>query len=245
MGAADDGFVFVEAGVQDHRHLGDAVEGADELVVEGIGLWVDGLESAGPIGMGDGGNFRALFFADLIDLHHEGDVIVLFKPVGHLFAQYRWGEGAEGFAALNFLIQDVLHVCAAWIAEDAAIPKRARSPLEPALEPADDFALADGLGGGLAEGCGVVGEVLDVAAFGLNAGRFGFEQGLVICITVLRAPVSVGHVESFTVFGLPLTSGEVLVSDQGCTDRTTCVSCGGLDVDILEGGVAADFTVGH
>ena len=221
------------------------MKGADELMVEGIGLFVHSLQSAAAIDVGDGGDLRAFLFADLIDLHHEGDIVVFFKPVGHLFAQYRWGEGAEGFAALDLLIEDVLHVGAAWIAEDAAIPKRARSPLEPALEPADDFALADGLGGGLAEGCGVVGEVLDVAAFGLNAGRFGFEQGLVICITVLRAPVSVGHVESFTVFGLPLTSGEVLVSDQGGTDRTTCVSCGGLDVDILEGGVAADFTVGH
>ncbi len=79
----------------------------------------------------------------------KGTLSSSLEPGRHLLAQDGRSEGAEGFAALDLLIEDVLHVGAAWIAEDAAIPERARSPLEPALEPADDFALADGLGGGL------------------------------------------------------------------------------------------------
>jgi hypothetical protein len=46
LGAADDGFVFVEAGVEDHGDTGDGFEGGDELMVEGVGFLMDGLESA-------------------------------------------------------------------------------------------------------------------------------------------------------------------------------------------------------
>jgi hypothetical protein len=48
-------------------------------------------------------------------------------------------------------IEDILHVGAAWITHDGAIPERARTPLHATLAPADNLATRDRFGGELAQ----------------------------------------------------------------------------------------------
>ena len=63
-----------------------------------IGAWdaVEPITSQPPeIHMRDGRDQGALLFADWIDLHHEGYVIVNFEPVGHGFTQNRGRERSE------------------------------------------------------------------------------------------------------------------------------------------------------
>ena len=93
--------------------------------------------------MGDGRNERPLFFANLEDLHHEGDVVVLFEPFGDMLLEHGRRKGPKRFAPLDLAIQNVLHVRAARIAEDRAVAERARTPFHPPLKPADDLAFGD------------------------------------------------------------------------------------------------------
>ena len=73
---------------------------------------------------------------------------------GGLFEDRR-REGAKDFAVLDAAIQNVLHLRAARIGQNAAIAERARAPFGAALKPADDFSRGDVLRRG-PEQCGFV-----------------------------------------------------------------------------------------
>src|SRR5262249_33254709 len=105
------------------------------------------LEAAGPVDMRHRRYLPAALGADGDNLQHERHVVIADEPVGHGLTQYRGCKGPEGFSALNFQIEDVLHVTAPWVAEDRAITKCPRSPLHAALEPTDDQTLGNGTGG--------------------------------------------------------------------------------------------------
>src|SRR5271170_49533 len=49
-------------------------------------------------------------------------------------------KGAKRFAAFDLEVEDVAHLFAARVAEDAAIAERARPPFHPSLEPAHHSA---------------------------------------------------------------------------------------------------------
>src|SRR5262245_35478998 len=93
--------------------------------------------------MRDGRNLRPLFFPNLKDLHHEGDGVVLFKPLADGFGEHGWGEGAKRLAPFDLRVEDRLHIAAPRIAQDRAIAERARTPLHPPLEPAQDRTFGD------------------------------------------------------------------------------------------------------
>src|SRR5205823_5762206 len=83
--------------------------------------------------------------------HHERNVVILLEPFRHSFAQNRRRERTERFPAFDFQVQDFLHVAAARIAQDGAVPERAWPPLHPALEPADDAPRGNRRGGARTE----------------------------------------------------------------------------------------------
>ena len=76
--------------------------------------------------------------------------------------EHAWGEGAKGFAALDFQVEDVLHVRPARVAEDRTVAQRTRAPLQAALKPADHLAVGNRCGRAPAEFT-FIGNLLDRA----------------------------------------------------------------------------------
>src|SRR5687768_3034086 len=72
FGGADDGLVFVEGGVEDDGDAGFFAEGGDEAVVARVDAGFDGLEAAGAVDVGDGGDDAPFFGEDVVDFEHEG-----------------------------------------------------------------------------------------------------------------------------------------------------------------------------
>src|SRR5437867_1818802 len=93
--------------------------------------------------MRDGRNLCALFFSNLEDLHHEGDSVVLFEPFADSFGEHGRGKGPKRFPSFYLGVENSFHVRAPRIAEDRAVAKRARTPLHPPLEPAEDRTFGD------------------------------------------------------------------------------------------------------
>src|SRR5262245_55196146 len=94
--------------------------------------------------MCDRGNERPLLRANLEYLHHERNVVILFKPIRYRVLEHRRREGPEGFAPLDLGIEDGLNVRATRIAHDRSIAERPRAPFHAPLEPADNLAIGDG-----------------------------------------------------------------------------------------------------
>ena len=108
-------------------------------------------------------------------------------------------EGAKGrkernerTGALDLEVQDVFHVGAARVADDAAIAQRARAPLHAALEPADHLATGDG--GGSSLPLPPAGEGWGEGGCGFTASPL-FKQAADLRVGEVGAPVSVVHEE--------------------------------------------------
>ena len=54
--AADDRFLYIEGGVEKHRHAGESAECREKIIESGIGLSRHRLDARRPIHMGHGGN---------------------------------------------------------------------------------------------------------------------------------------------------------------------------------------------
>src|SRR5207247_3455324 len=63
------------------------------------------------------------------------------KIVVDRFFQNRRSEGAEFFSKFDFRVDELAHVRAAGIRQDAAISKGAGAPFHPSLKPSDDVAI--------------------------------------------------------------------------------------------------------
>ena len=68
-------------------------------MIERIGALGHCLQAAGAVDMGDCGDQRPFFGADLEHLHHEGDVVVLFEPFGDGFVEDRGRKGPKQLCA--------------------------------------------------------------------------------------------------------------------------------------------------
>ena len=178
----------------------------------------------------------ALVLADLVDLEHERHVVVGLEPVGDALAQDRGREGAERLAALDLVVEDVLHVGPARVAQDRAVAERARAPLHATLEPADDLAVGDAQGGQAAELVGIF-DPADRAAGGLEGGPvvrdLGFDGA------VLERGAEEGVVHDVTARAVEGT----VPDGEGGADRAAGVACRGLDVEVGEGSALEDLTV--
>src|SRR5207249_2323253 len=101
------------------------------------------LEAPRPVDMRDGRNSTPLFFPNLEDLHHKGNGIVLLEPIGDGFGDHGRSKRAKRLPPFDLSVENSLHIGAPRIADDRAVAKRARTPLHPALEPAEDGASSD------------------------------------------------------------------------------------------------------
>src|ERR1051325_10987497 len=78
-----------------------------------------------------------------VDLYHEGVRDSTRKVLSCRIFQDRRGKRAELLAELDLGIDDLAHVCAARVGQDAAVAKRPRAPLHRSLEPPDDEPLGN------------------------------------------------------------------------------------------------------
>ena len=94
-------------------------------------------------------NEVALGFLDGNDKKHEAGRVVLLRVLELVkffdpLDQDGRREGAIGLPELDLGVDDVLHVGAARVGQDAPVAQRARSPFEAALGPADHLPLFEG-----------------------------------------------------------------------------------------------------
>ena len=129
--------------LRQNGHAGQLAEPLQQLPVQRIHVPLHGLQPAGAVLVRDRRNPLALLRLDLVRLHHERRRVVGLEILAGGFRQHRRTERAERLAELDAAVENVLHVLAARIGQDAAVPERARSELHPALEPADDLAVGD------------------------------------------------------------------------------------------------------
>src|SRR5207253_6678495 len=67
------------------------------------------------------------------------------------FGEYRWAEWAERFPVLDAPIENIFHVLAPGVGENAAAAQRPRSELHTALEPSHNAAIRKGSRGAVNE----------------------------------------------------------------------------------------------
>ena len=118
----------------------------DQLPVQRRVLLVNRLQAAGPIHVRDRRDVGLLGRQNVVHLNHERIRIGLIKVVASRLLQDRRRKRPELLAMLDAGIQDVLHIGAARIGDNAAIAKRPRSPFHPALKPAQHVAVSHNFG---------------------------------------------------------------------------------------------------
>ena len=67
------------------------------------------------------GNLRALIKPNRQHLRHKWNVRIFGEPITDVFAQNTGRKRAERLPALDFRIEDVLNVRAAWVGQNRAI----------------------------------------------------------------------------------------------------------------------------
>ena len=139
----DNRLVLVEARIEYHRHSGKCRKFADEPVISRISARAYGLEAAASIGVSDGWKYRSLLGPNRVYLLHEGVGSSADEIVVHRAFQYRWGERAKLLPELYLEIDDVPHVAASRVSENAAVPKGAGTPFHAPLVPSHDVAIGD------------------------------------------------------------------------------------------------------
>src|SRR5262245_4116756 len=222
----DDRFTFeIERRIQHHRHAGRLTECLDQLVICGAQMVVHGLQPSSTVDMGNCRHEVLLAFVHIHDVQHEASRIVLRRvsQVEVLFCPFgenRRGKRTERLTELDLDVDDVLHVRASRISENTSTPERARSPFEPTVEPADDFACPE-----------MSDHALDH--------RFGVFNLLIRDIVVAKkcvdgirpmvlAPIGVLHDEP------PWSAEHHMLCDECRTQRSASVAGGRLHIDVLE-----------
>src|ERR1700730_17953380 len=92
---ADHGLILIERCVEYHRYARENAKVFDQPVISWVGKARHSLEAARAIHVGNGGNQLSLFFANLEDLHHEWNGVVLLEPLGNGVLHHRRGKRAE------------------------------------------------------------------------------------------------------------------------------------------------------
>jgi hypothetical protein len=103
--------------------------------------------------MGNCWNPVALLGSNFICRDHEGRWVIRFEVLSNAVGENGGAERAEGLAVLDPAIQNVLHVIAAWVGQDAPVPQRTRAEFHPSLKPADDLTLGDLLHRAINQSC--------------------------------------------------------------------------------------------
>src|SRR5437868_950734 len=107
---ADDWLVFVERGVEYHRHAGQLAKVCNELIVTRVHFTRNGLQPSRTVYMSDRRNFGAALRLNLINHQHGRRRMRLLKVVSDTFFKDGWREGAERLALLDALVKYVLHI---------------------------------------------------------------------------------------------------------------------------------------
>ena len=140
LGTADDGFVVVERSIQHHGHAGEIAEFPDQPPVARVGLLRDRLEAARAIHVRGRGNGFSFLGAHRIRLRHERRGIGFLEVFSRGLRENRRSERPEHLPVLDPGVQNILHIRAARIGDDAAISPAREVPTPPALETSREFS---------------------------------------------------------------------------------------------------------
>src|SRR5262249_29255295 len=88
----------------------ESAKAVNQPVIPRIRRTGDRLQSTGAVDMGNSGNEPALFFADLENLHHEGDGIILLKPFCDGVLEDGGSEWTKRFPPLDLCVEERLHI---------------------------------------------------------------------------------------------------------------------------------------
>src|SRR5437016_8030098 len=154
-------------------------------------------------------------------------VVVLLNT----FHQHRWRERPVGFSELDLCVDDVLHVCAARIGENAAVAEGPRAPFESPLKPTDYLPLLKRVDHAIDEAI----VILDV----LMADAVRVEESLDVSLRVVLSEVRVLHDV------LPRMAKDGMIDIQRCADGPSSVPCRRLDIQLFERSLPEDPTVRH
>ena len=110
LGRANDRFVFVERGVQDHRYSGQFVEVRDQLVVTGIRSRIHRLQTAGSVNMRDGRDHAMFFAAHWIHHEHRWRGMILLEVFRSVLFKNGWCEWPERLSFFDSLVQNLPHI---------------------------------------------------------------------------------------------------------------------------------------
>src|SRR6476620_5355173 len=143
FGRIDDRLVLVEARIENYRNSSQSSECGDELVVPRICFRAHGLKAAAAIDVRNCRENAALLLANGINLLHERICSCTNEIFVHCFLETRCRKGTKLLAKFDASVDQLQHVRTPRVSEDAAIAECSRTPLHPALKPADDVSLGD------------------------------------------------------------------------------------------------------
>src|SRR5262245_28882662 len=89
--------------------------------------------------------FCALIFFDLVNHHHTGNWMCLLEIIAHALFQDGGRKWAKGLAFLDPRVENIFHLGATRVNNDAAIPQRPWPKLHLSLKPANDISIRDSL----------------------------------------------------------------------------------------------------
>ena len=139
LGTADDRLVVVERSIQHHGHAGEIAKFPDQPPVARVRLLRDRLEASGAVHVSGRGNGCAFLGTHRIGLRHERRWIGLLEIFSRGLREHRRSERPEHLAMLDPGVQNILHIRAARIGDDAAISQAREVPTPRALETSREF----------------------------------------------------------------------------------------------------------
>ena len=151
-------FVFIEAGVEDHRCAAPRGKGLDEIVIHRVLPAAHGLQPPGAVFVAHRRQRRPLLRTDLHHVHHERAFDGLLEVIRDGLREDGRCEGTERLAALDLGVDKFLHAGPAGMGEDGAVAQGARPPFAAALIPAGHMTRVEVVCRALQQGlCGRMG----------------------------------------------------------------------------------------
>src|SRR5215475_5200996 len=119
--AANDRLLDVERRVEQSRDARQPPELFDQIPISRIGRAADGLRARSVVDVNDAGDALALTFGHSEDGHHKRVAAADAEYLRAGFFQHRRRQRPEPFAQLNLLVEQLAHIGAARVSEEAAI----------------------------------------------------------------------------------------------------------------------------
>src|SRR5579864_9111686 len=142
-----DRLILIEGSIDEYWNTGDFTKPSQQFPEARVRFTLHGLQAASSIRVRYGRDSAALIGLDVVRLDHERRGLAGREVIAGGLREDRRAERAKCFAMLNAAVQNIFHLYAARVGQDAAVAERARSKLHASLKPARDFSSSQCVGG--------------------------------------------------------------------------------------------------